>query len=118
MERYQNRRRCTYFSMINQTVYFSYAVPRFRFSRFGLGSDVSVSVVNVAVDDSGEEENALAFPASPNAPLPIAEGLGNTPLPTGCSISSLEFNTYNGWEINSFSGFSLAERDSRVYLEV
>ena len=87
-----------------------------------MGSDVSVSVVNVAAvgtaDGDSEDESALAFPASPNAALPIAEGLGNTPLPTGCSISSLEFNTYNGWAINSFSGFSLAERDSRVYLEV
>ena len=97
----------------------SYTVPRFRFSRSGL-SDVSVSVVNVAVvpDTNGDESAALAFPASPNAALPIAEGLGNTPLPTGCSISSLEFNTFSGWAVNTLSGFSLAERDSRVYLEV
>ena len=106
-------------------MFFLFTVPRFRFSRLGLGSDVSVSVVNVAAvrtadSDSVEDEteSALAFPASPNTTLPIVEGPADTPLPTGCSISSLEFNTYNGWAINSFSGFSLAENDSRVYLEV
>lgn len=62
--------------------------------------------------------HSLEFAASPNMPLQIAEGPANTPLPTGCSISSTEFNTHSGWTINDFSGFSLAERNSRVYLEV
>lgn len=82
-------------------------------------SDVSVSVVNIAVDTTdGVEQYALQFTVSPNTALPIAEGLGNTPLPAGCSVSSLEFNTFNGWVTNSFSGFSLVERDSASYLEV
>ena len=84
-----------------------------------MGSDVSVSVVNivVAADSDSGVEHALEFTAS-DTPLPVVEGPAHTPLPAGCSISSVEFNTYNGWAINSFSGFSLAERDSRVYLEV
>ena len=60
----------------------------------------------------------LEFTASPNTPLPIVEGPANTPLPTGCSISSLEFNTYSGWVTNDHSGFSIAERNSSSYLEV
>lgn len=84
-----------------------------------MGSDVSVSVVNIVeVDTADGVQHTLEFTASPSTPLPIAEGLANTPLPTGCNISSLEFNTYSGWTINSFNGFSLAEHDSRVYLEV
>lgn len=86
---------------------------RFRF----MGSGVPVSVVNIATSENGVEHR-LEFSASPDAPLPIVEGQANTPLPSGCSMSSLEFNTYSGWVINSFDGFSLAERDSRVYLEV
>ena len=95
-----------------------YIAPRFRFSRRGL-PDVSVSVVNIAVDTTdGVEQYALQFTVSPDTALPIAQGLGNTPLPTGCSVSSLEFNTPSGWVINSFSGFSIVERNSASYLEV
>jgi len=98
--------------------YYGYTVSRFRFSRAGL-ADVSVSVVNIAVDTTGGvEQYALQFMVSPDTALPIAQGLGNTPLPTGCSISSLEFNTPSGWAANSFSGFALVERDSNVYLQV
>ena len=82
-------------------------------------ADVSVSVVNIAVDTTdGVEQYALQFMISPDTALPIAQGTGNTPLPTGCSISSLEFNTPSGWAANSFSGFALVERDSESYLEV
>ena len=98
----------------------AFVAPRFRFSRRGL-TDVSVSVVNIAVDTlstDGVEQYALQFTVSPDTALPIAEGLGNTPLPTGCSVSSLEFNTPSGWVINSFSGFSIVERNSASYLEV
>ena len=82
-----------------------------------MGSDVSVSVVNIVIAADSGVEHALEFTAS-DTPLPIVEGPAHTPLPARCGISSLEFNTYNGWAINSFSGFSLAEHDSRVYLEV
>ena len=88
--------------------------PRFRFSRSGL-SDVSVSVVNIAADGVG---HTLEFTASPNTPLPVADGLANNPLPAGCSVSSLEFNTFSGWVVNDFNGFSLVRRDSASYLEV
>ena len=82
-------------------------------------ADVSVSVVNIAVDTTDSvEQYALRFMASPDTALPIAQGLGNTPLPTGCSISSLEFNTLSGWAANNFSGFTLVERNSASYLEV
>ena len=82
-------------------------------------ADVSVSVVNIAVDTTGGvEQYALQFMVSPNTALPIAQGLGNTPLPTGCSISSLEFNTPSGWVANNFSGFALVEHNSTSYLEV
>ena len=94
-----------------------HAVPRFRFSRQGLNDDVSVSVVNIAVSETDAAVPTLEFAASSTS-LPVAEGLGNRPLPAGCSISSLEFNTHSGWEVNSFSGFSLAQRESSTYLEV
>ena len=83
-----------------------------------MGSSVTVSVVNIVATDTAENEVRLEFTASPDEPLPIVEGQANTALPTGCSISSFEFNAYSGWVINSFDGFSLAERDSSVYLEV
>ena len=97
---------------------FSCAVPRFRFSRRGLRSDVSVSVVNVAVSTTDGVGHALEFTASPDTPLPVVEGPAHTPLPAGCSVSSLEFNTHSGWVMNNFSGFSLARRNSASYLEV
>ena len=98
---------------------YAFVVPRFRFSRLGL-ADVSVSVVNIAVDttDDGVEQYALQFTVSPDTALPLAEGLANNPLPTGCSISSLELNTPSGWIMNNFSGFFLVERNSASYLEV
>lgn len=93
-----------------------HAVPRFRFSRLGL-NDVSVSVVNIVLDGV-DGVHALRFAAS-NSSLPVAQGLGNTPLPTGCSISSpLEFNTYSGWTVNNFTGFSLTRNNSASYLKV
>lgn len=94
-------------------IFLPVTVARFRF----MGSGVPVSVVNIATSENGVEHR-LEFSASPDTPLPIVEGQANTPLPSGCSMASLEFNTYSGWVINSFDGFSLAERDSRVYLEV
>ena len=100
------------------TVVFSLTVPRFRFSRLGLGSDVSVSVVSIVDADDNGVGHALEFTASPDTPLPIVEGPANTPLPTGCNVSSLEFNTHSGWVTNDFNGFSIAERNSRVFLEV
>ena len=90
-------------------------VPQFRFSRLGL-TDTSVSVVSIATGVDGVS-HALAFAASSSA-LPIVQGPASTPLPTGCTISSVEFDTYTGWVMQSFTGFSLAERDSHVYLEV
>ena len=82
--------------------------------------DVSVSVVNITVGTTvdGVDQYGLQFTVSPDAALPIAEGLGNTPLPTGCRVTSLEFNTPSGWVTNSFSGFSIVERNSASYLEV
>ena len=91
------------------------AVPTFRFSRRSL-SDVSVSVVSITTSVDGISY-AIEFAASSSA-LPIAQGLANNPLPTGCTASSIEFNTYTGWVVQRFNGFSLAERDSSVYLEV
>ena len=91
-------------------------VPRFRFSRSGL-NDVSVSVVNIAVGTTDGAGHTLEFAAS-DTPLPVVEGPAHTPLPAGCSISSLEFNTYSGWAVNSFSGFSLVRRNSASFLEV
>ena len=82
-------------------------------------ADVSVSVVNIAVDTTdGVEQYAIEFMVSPDTALPIAQGTGNAPLPTGCNISSLEFNTPSGWAANNFSGFTLVERNSETYLEV
>ena len=92
-------------------------VPRFRFSRSGL-NDVSVSVVNIAVGTADGAGHTLEFAASTDTPLPVVEGPAHMPLPAGCSISSLEFNTYNGWAIHSFSGFSLVRRNLASYLEV
>lgn len=83
-----------------------------------MGSDVSVSVVNIAMDTTDGVDHSLEFTASPDTPLPIVEGPASTPLPAGCDLSSLEFNTYSGWALNSFNGFSLTERDSHIYLEV
>ena len=93
-----------------------YAVPRFRFSRQGL-NDVSVSVVNIAVGETDGVGHTLEFAASTTS-LPVVEGTAHTPLPSGCSISSIEFNTHSGWVAHSFSGFSLAQRESATYLEV
>ena len=93
------------------------AVPRFRFSRQGLHADVSVSVVNIAVGETDAAEPTLEFQAS-GTPLPVADGLGNGPMPAGCSILSLEFNAFSGWVTNDFTGFSLTSRNSAVYLEV
>ena len=82
-------------------------------------ADVSVSVVNIInTTDDGVEQYALQFTVSPDTPLPLAEGLGNNPLPIGCSVSSLELNTPSGWVMNNFSGFSLVERNSASYLQV
>ena len=92
-----------------------FAVPQFRFSRLGF-SDVSVSVVSIATGVDGVSHR-LEFAASSSA-LPIVQGPASTPLPTGCTVSSVEFNTYTGWVVQSFNGFSLAERNSHVYLEV
>ena len=84
-----------------------------------MSADVSVSVVNIAVDTTdGVDQYGLEFTASPDAALPISERLGNTPLPARCNVSSLEFNTPSGWVTNSFSGFSIVERNSASYLEV
>ena len=91
-------------------------VPQFRFSRLGLNADVSVSVVSIATGVDGVS-HVLEFVASSSA-LPIVQGTASTPLPTGCTVSSVEFNTYTGWAVQSFNGFSLAERNSHVYLEV
>jgi len=104
-----------YNAQVKMILWFLFAVPRFRFSRLGL-SDVSVSVVSITtgVDDFS---HALAFSASSSV-LPIVQGPASTPLPTGCTVSSVEFNTYTGWVVQSFTGFSLAERDFHVYLEV
>ena len=101
------------FIAIYMHVYICFVVPRFRFSRRGL-NDVSVSIVNIATN---EDQLQLQFEASV-APLPIAQGIADLPLPTGCNTSSLEFNTQVGWTVNSFSGFFIAERNSRSYLEV
>jgi len=100
---------------MREIFWFPIAVPRFRFSRLGL-SDVSVSVVSITTGVDGVS-HALAFAASSSA-LPIVQGPASTPLPTGCTVSSVEFNTYAGWVAQSFTGFSLSERDSHVYLEV
>ena len=109
---------CMIYRDDNVFLFCVFTVPTFRFSRAGL-ADVSVSVVNIAVDTTGgAEQYALQFTVSPDTALPIAQGTGNTPLPTGCSISSIEFNTPSGWAANSFSGFTLVERDSASYLEV
>ena len=81
-------------------------------------NDVSVSVVNIAVSTTDGVEHALEFPASPSRPLPIVEGTAHRPLPAGCSISSLEFNTHSGWVMNNFTGFSLTRRNLTSYLEV
>ena len=89
-----------------------YTVPQFRFSRL----DVSVSVVSIATGVDGVS-HVLEFAASSSA-LPIVQGTASTPLPTGCTVSSVEFNTYTGWVAQSFTGFSLAERNSHVYMEV
>ena len=90
-------------------------VSRFQFSRTGL-PDVSVSVENIAVDTIGNvEQYALQSMVSPDTTLPIAQGTGYTPLPTGCSI---ELNTPSGWAANNFSGFTLVECNSASYLEV
>ena len=105
--------------MIILNALYAFAVPRFRFSRSSLPADVSVSVVNITVDTTdGVEQYVLQFTVSPDAALPIAEGLGNSPLPAGCRVSTLEFNTLSGWVTNNFSGFSLVERNSASYLEV
>ena len=96
---------------------FIHAVPRFRFSRQGLKADVSVSVVNIAVGETDGAEPTLEFAAS-STPLPVVEGPAHKPLPAGCNISSLEFNTFSGWVINNFNGFSLETRNSALYLEV
>ena len=93
------------------------AVSRFQFSRSGL-SDVSVSVVNISVGTTDDNDHALEFAASPSTPLPIVERTAHRPLPAGCSISSLEFNTYSGWVMNNFTGFSLTRRNLTSYLEV
>ena len=104
--------------MIILNALYAFAVPRFRFSRNEL-SDVSVSVVNITVNTTdGVEQYVLQFTVSPDAALPIAEGQGNSPLPAGCHVSTLEFNTPSGWITNRFSGFSLVERNSVSYLEV
>ena len=95
---------------------FIHAVPRFRFSRQGL-NDVSVSVVNIDVGETDGAEPTLEFAAS-STPLPVVEGTAHRPLPAGCSISSLEFNTFSGWVTNNFTGFSLVTRNSALYLEV
>ena len=94
-----------------------YIEPRFHFSRSGL-SDVSVSIVNITVGTADGPGHTLEFAASPDTPLPVVEGPTNTPLPAGCSISSLEFNTYSGWATNNFTGFSLVRHNSTSYLEV
>jgi len=93
---------------------FLHIVPRFRFSRQGF-NDVSVSVVSI----SSGANPVLQFAVS-SRPLPIRKGLGNTRLRTtsGCTISSVEFNTYTGWIAQSFNGFSLVQRNSDLYLEV
>ena len=96
-------------------MWFLSAVPQLRFSRLGL-SDVSVSVVSITAGVDGVS-NVLKFAASSSA-LPIVQGPASTPLPTGCTVSSVEFNTYTGWVVQSFTGFSLAESNSYVYLEV
>ena len=93
-----------------------YVVPQFRFSRLGLNADVSVSVVSIATGVDGVT-HTLEFAASSSV-LPIVQGTASTPLPTGCTVSSVEFNTYTGWVVQSFNRFSLAERNSHVYLEV
>ena len=96
--------------------FFTHAVPRFRFSRQGL-NNVSVSVVNIAVGETDGAEPTLEFAAS-SMPLPVVEGTAHRPLPAGCSISSLEFNSFSGWVTNNFTGFSLATHNSALYLEV
>ena len=93
------------------------SVPRFRFSRQGLNADVSVSVVNIAVTETDAAEPTLEFAAS-GTPLPVAEGLGNRAISAECTTLSLEFNSFTGWVINNFTGFSLKSHDSQVYLEV
>ncbi|XP_065910138.1 neurogenic locus notch homolog protein 1-like isoform X2 [Dysidea avara] len=104
------------FSLDSQKCIDYYNVPQFRFSRLGLNSDVSVSVVSIATGVDGVN-HMLEFTASSSV-LPIVQGTASTPLPTGCTVSSVEFNTYTGWIVQSFNGFSLAEHNSHVYLEV
>ena len=73
--------------------------------------------MNIAVGESDGAKPTLEFAAS-STPLPVVEGPAHRALPAGCNISSLEFNTFSGWVINNFNGFSLATRNSALYLEV
>jgi len=92
--------------------------PQFRFSRSGLSRDVSVTVVNIGTGVDGASSE-LQFAISPGTPLPIAQDLGNAPLnATGCTISSVEVNTFTGWDLLTFDGFSLVQRNPKAFLEV
>lgn len=65
--------------------------------------------------------HTVEFAASSSA-LPIVNSPASTSLPTGCTASTVEFNTYTGWTVQNFNGFSIAERQEvggrNYYLEV